>query len=49
VRQADGELGQSTPQFALGRGRRLPCVLEDLVRMERMVSVEQALRLTQGL
>jgi hypothetical protein len=49
VRQPDRELSQPAPQFALGRWCRLPCVLEDLVRVERAVPVEQALRLAQGL
>ncbi len=49
VRRANGELRQSLPQRAIGLRRRLPGVLENLVRVERQARVEQPLRLVERL
>src|SRR5204862_450151 len=49
MRQPDRELGQTSPEFALGPVRNLPRVLEDLVGVERLAVVEQLLRLGKRL
>jgi hypothetical protein len=50
VGEADSQLRQCLPQGPVGRiGRRLPGILEYLVRVERRPGVQQRLSLRDGL
>jgi len=49
VRESDGDLGQTSPQFPVGSGRGLPRGLENLVGVERAAFGEQAAAKRYGL
>jgi len=47
VREADGELGETAPQFTLVVGCGLPRALQHFMRLERAAFVEEPLRLRE--
>jgi hypothetical protein len=49
VGDCDCELGKTLPQIGIVFWRRFPCILENLMGLERSAGVEQLLGLAQGL